>query len=299
MKKGIILILSLASFSLLYSQTDDTQKTAPLIAPWEVVEVNERPGPVPYPKVKEIDVMWQVTIWRDIDLREKRNHALYFPTEPQGTFRSLGQVILDAIDITNPDNANALPLYTNEFCNEKTPRNEIINVLKNSKKVPDIDPNTGESRGEKIIDEPFTAAQIMYYRLKEVWFFDKNRGELNVRILEIEPFFEYDKDDGMDLGNAEVADLKAKRRLGWIKYDELRPYLAQQQYHTPKNSALQLTLDDVLTWKRYFSSYIVAESNIQDNRAISDFIKNPRDQRLKSEEIMNQIRNFESELWEY
>jgi len=296
MKKGIILILSLVSFSFLYSQVDDTQIPPPLTAPWEVVEVSERPGPVPYPSVKQNDVMWQVTIWREIDLREKRNHALYFPTEPQGNFRSLAQVIFDAIDMMNPDNENALPLYTDENCNIKRDRNEIQSVLRNSRQIQQFDPDTGDPIDDITIDDPFTASQIMYYRLKEVWFFDKNRGELNVRILEIEPFFEYEK-DGANLNEDDVADF-TKRRLGYIKYDELRPYLSQQQYHTG-NPALQLTFDDVLTWKRYFSSYIIAEGNIQNNREIQDYIKNPRDQRLESERIMNRIRNFESELWEY
>jgi len=300
MKKGIILILTLVSFSFLYSQTDDTQIPPPLTVPWEIVEVNEHPGIVPYPVVKENNVMWWVTIWREIDLREKRNHALYFPTEPQGSFKSLGQVIIDAIDVKNPDNENALPLYTNEYCNIKVERSEVKNALGNTKKQIIIDPETGEAINEIFIDDPFTASQIMFYRLKEVWFFDKNRGELNVRILEIEPYFEVER-EGTDMGNEEdnVISLKGKRRLGYIKYDELRPFLAQQQYYTPKNTALQLTFDDILTWKRYFSSYIIAEGNIQNNRDIQEYKTNPRDQRLESERIMSEIRNFESELWEY
>ena len=298
MKKGIILILTLVSSFVLYSQTDDAPIPPPLTAPWEIVEVSESPGPVPYPAVKQNDVMWHVTIWREIDLREKRNHALYFPTEPQGNFKSLGQVILDAIDINNPDNEKALPVYTSEDVNVKVERSEIKNALGNTKKIPKIDPDTGEPIGEEIIDDPFTASQIMYYRLKEVWFFDKNRGEMNVRILEIEPFFEYEK-EGADFGDDEVVSLKTKRRLGYIKYNELRPFLAQQQYYTPQNVALQLTFDDILTWKRYFSSYIIAEGNVHNNREIQEYIKNPRDQRFESEKIMSQIRNLESEVWEY
>ena len=300
MKKGLILILALVSFSFIYSQTDDTQKPPPLTAPWEIVEVSERPGIVSYPRVKENDVMWHVTIWREIDLREKRNHGLYFPTEPQGNFKCLGQVIMDAIDMNNPDNENALSVYEDEYCQTKKERSEIKNALGNTRKIQTFDPETGESTGETTIDEPFTASQIMYYRLKEVWFFDKNRGEMNVRILEIEPFFEVER-DGTDFGGGEddVVTLKGKRRLGYIKYDDLRPYLAQQQYYTPSNVALNITFDDVLTWKRFFSSYIIAEGNIHNNREIQDYIKNPRGQRLESERILNQIRNFESELWEY
>lgn len=291
--------MSIVSFSFLYAQTNDTPVPPPLTVPWEIVEVNDRPGPVPYPAVKHNDVMWHVTIWRDLDLREKRNHALYFPTEPQGSFRSLGQVILDAIDFNNPNNENALPIYVDEYCNIKRDRSDIKNVLNNSRTIAQYDPDSGEPTGEISIDEPFTAAQIMYYRLKEVWFFDKNRGELSVRILEIEPFFEYEKEGAIGASDDDAVSLLARRRLGHIKYDELRPYLAQQQYYTPKNTALQLTFDDILTWKRYFSSYIIAEGNLQNNREIQEYITNPRDQRLESERIMSEIRNRESEIWDY
>ncbi|MCL2168074.1 MAG: gliding motility protein GldN [Lentimicrobiaceae bacterium] len=299
MKKEIFLILSLVSITFLYAQTEDTQIPPPLMAPWEIVEVSDSPGAVPYPAVKQSDVMWQVYIWREIDLREKRNHALYFPTEPQGIYKSLGQLIMDAIDMDNPDNENALPIYTNEDCNVITPRTDIKNALANTRKITKFDPETGEPTGETEIVEKFTAAQIMYYRLKEVWFFDKNRGELSVRILEIEPFFEYEKDAIEGSDEEGVFDLNTKRRLGYIRYDELRPFLAQQRFYWPKNSALEITFDDVMTWKRYFSSYIIAEGNLQNNREIQEYIKNPRDQRLESEKIMNEIRNFESEIWEY
>jgi gliding motility associated protien GldN len=300
MKKGIFLILSIVSLSFLFAQTEDNPPLKPLTVPWEVVEVSEYPGPVPYPSVKQNDVIWSYTIWRLIDLREKRNQALYFPTEPQGCYRSLAQVILDAIDMNNPDNENALTVYANEDCSIISPRSEIKNVLANTRKIIKYDPETGDPIGEQDVVEAFTAAQIMYYRLKEVWFFDKNRGELSVRILEIEPFVEYERDatgggDDDDI----VTALTSKRRLGYIRYDELRPYLAKQLYFNPKNTAVQLTFDDIITWKRYFSSHVIAATNGQNSREIQDYIKNPRDQRLESEKIMNMIRTYESELWEY
>jgi gliding motility associated protien GldN len=299
MKKGIFLILSFVSFTFVFAQFDDTQIPPPLSAPWEIVEVNEFPGPIPYPKVKASDIMWHVYIWRQIDLREKRNHGLYFPTLPQGEYKSLGQIIMDAIDMTHPENEDALPVYTNENCNIKVDRANIKNVLANTRKVPKFDPETGDYLSDVDVVEPFTAAQVMYYRLKEVWFFDKIRGELCVRILEIEPFFEYVKDGVIDVEDGDMKAPMTKRSMGNIKYDELRPYLAQQIYYTPKNMTLKLSFDDILTWKRYFSSYIVAEGNIQNNREIQDYIKNPRDQRLESERILNQIRERENEVWEY
>ncbi|MFT4545230.1 MAG: hypothetical protein ACI9EQ_001701, partial [Bacteroidia bacterium] len=44
---------------------------------------------IPYTHLREADVMWATRIWRKLDLREKINHPLYFPTEPIKNRRSL------------------------------------------------------------------------------------------------------------------------------------------------------------------------------------------------------------------
>ena len=144
------------------------------------------------------------------------------------------------------------------------------------------------------------------YRVKEIWFFDKKRSVLEVRILEIEPMLQVER----EVGNAgppmpgqeeeeEVQTVKAWKRLGYIMYDELRPYLVKQEMYNPKNNAQRLSLDDVLTWKREFSSFIYQEQNVYNNRQIDEYIANARDQRIESERITEKIRSFEHDLWEF
>ncbi len=52
---------------------------------------------IPYTHLREADVMWATRIWRKLDLREKINHPLYYPTEPIKNRRSLTQVIIEAV----------------------------------------------------------------------------------------------------------------------------------------------------------------------------------------------------------
>ena len=89
-----------------------------------------------------------------------------------------------------------------------------------------------------------------------------------------------------------------KRRIGYIYYPELRPFLAKQEVFNVKNNAQRLSFDDLLTWKRDFSSLIYKEANRYD-REIADYIANSRDQRLESERITNELRTLESDLWEF
>jgi hypothetical protein len=50
--------------------------------------------------------------------------------------------------------------------------------------------------------------------------------------------------------------------------------------------------------KRYFSSYIFAESNVYDNRLINEYAQG-QECLLEADRIKEQIFNFEQDLWEY
>ncbi|MEI7503556.1 MAG: hypothetical protein WCJ61_09760, partial [Paludibacter sp.] len=43
------------------------------------------------------DVVWSRIVYRVVDLRDKQNFQLYFPTRPNDEYRSLFRVMLDAI----------------------------------------------------------------------------------------------------------------------------------------------------------------------------------------------------------
>ena len=47
-----------------------------------VKETNLTKRVVPYPHLREADVMYKRRIWQEIDLRQKFNHPFYFPLDP-------------------------------------------------------------------------------------------------------------------------------------------------------------------------------------------------------------------------
>jgi gliding motility associated protien GldN len=277
----------------------------PVEMPWTQENTGEFSEPVPFAYQRQADVMYYHVIWRRIDLRDKKNHPLYFPTEVKGTWRSLAQTIFDAIDFANPDNADALPIYDDEYCTIPYSREEVQTSLTLTKQQPIVDPETGDIIDYQETYESFEAKNIMAYNIKEVWFFDKRTSKYYVRILEIEPILEYERETtgsgnyDEDMGDEDmVHGQKTRRLLGHIYYEELRPFLVKQEVFNTKNNAQRLSYDDLLTFKRDFNGYIYAEDNVY-GRQIQDYIANARDQMIESERITDKLRTYESDLWEF
>jgi hypothetical protein len=58
-----------------------------------------------------------------------------------------------------------------------------------------------------------------------------------------------------------------------------------------------MSFDDLFI-KRFFSSYVIKESNVYNNRNISAYLVGI-DAMLESKRIEKKIFNFEQDLWEY
>lgn len=198
-----------------------------------------------------------------------------------------------------------LPLYSDDMCTMPYSRDDIKGIMSYSYEMAQIDPETMEETGTQNVTINFDAKEITCYNIKEIWYFDKQESRFKYQIMTIQPIFEYERpntssdyDEESNDDEEAVSNPLTKRMLGYIYYDELRPYLAKQEVFNVKNDAQRLSFDDLLTWKRYFSSLIYKESNTYD-REIQDYIANARDQRIESEKITERLRTFESDLWEF
>lgn len=313
MKKFTLFAMMLLAACFAFAQDDEVDGSTleqpvrrPVETPWEQVNTGDFTEPIAYTPVRQADVMYYWTIWRIIDLREKVNHPLYFPADQKGTWRSLGQTIFDAIDMSNPEKTDdVLPVYQDEMCTMPYSRDELQGLVSMTQTISDYDMETGEETGTKELIITFEPKQITQYRMKEVWYFDKQYSTFRVQILQIEPMIQYDRSEGKssnyDDESEDSEDVKGElvlKSLGHIYYNELRPYLARQEVFNMKNQAARLSFDDLITWKRDFSSLIYKESNVYD-RDIEDYIANSRDQRIESERITDKLRTFEHDLWEF
>jgi gliding motility associated protien GldN len=235
---------------------------------------------LPYEMVRESDIPWQKTIWRIIETREKMNIPFRHPE------RSLFTILKE-----NIDKGNLMVFEDDEFKNPMTPE-MLNNILYRVDTNVVYDPETYEETIEISTSEVNPAA-IQRYRIKEMWYFDKEASVMKVRILGISPLKEeFDEDTGI---------LKYEIPLFWIYYPESREYLAKERVFSDFNDAYPMTWYDLFE-TRFFSSYIIKASNVLDLRLVDVYSGRPNadmDILLESEKIKEELFNMESDLWSY
>jgi gliding motility associated protien GldN len=284
-----IAILLLFLMSMLFSNSIKSQvmDSPPQDGVYDKIHTVNR-KPIPYAPLRESDAFWTKRIWRVIDMREKINHPFYYPTEKLNGRRSLMQVIFDGVK------EGALTAYeptSDEFLIPET-YDQVMKTLNkvDSMQIEVPDPlNPGQTiLKDTAIAKNFDPTSVKKIRLKEDWFFDKQRSVMDVRILGICPIIEMYEDDGVTS--------RGDMPLFWIYFPEAREIFAKAEVFNRFNDAERRTYDDMF-FKRMFNSYIYKESNVYDRR-ISEYFKG-MDALIEAEKIKNDIFVIEHDLWEY
>lgn len=243
--------------------------------------------PMPLPSVRESDVFWSRKIWRVIDLREKMNLPLYYPTVEID-----GRVNLISLLLKGIENGQITPYDAGLDDDFKVPMSyDQVKARFGAEATTEekIDFDTGERKTVTVQGE-IRPNDIKQYLIKEEWYFDKNNSTLNVRIIGICPIREF-------VRAGDASGLVQREKLFWVYYPEARPLLSTNLVLNPYNAAQQVSFDDLFV-KRTFNSYVVIAENVYNNRDISSYVIG-KEAMLESKRIEDIIFNYEQDLWEY
>ena len=253
-----------------------------------VKETNLTKRVVPYPSLREADVMYVRRIWQDIDLRQKINQMFYFPVDPIEDRKNLFDVIRYALEVEGSLTAYGTgPAGDDDEFRYPYTGTQVDSVLNPVVIIPQFDPVTGEVIGSMEAQTSINSQDIVRYRLKEDWVWDRQRSQRHVRIIGIAPIIEKKDDEGNSQGLAP---------LFWLYYPECRYVFANAECYNYENDAQRRTFEEIFQ-KRYFSSYIVKETNVFD-RSIADYAQG-LDALLESERIKDELFTIEHDLWHY
>ena len=252
--------------------------------------------PLAYGYVDDRDILWSKTVWEIIDLDERVNFPLYYPTDTIGIGkdrRSLYHVLMK-----NIRNGNLTEVYADSYFTEKRKLSDLSATLS---KVDTTDlgyeqVNAGEQVSPEFINKrDLTAADVEEYRIKGIWYFDKRQGELKYRLLGIAPVapdVNFIDDESIDPGQNKV-------ELFWVWFPAARKILHDAKVYNQRNSSRPISFDALLNARR-FNGVIYKEENVHEDREISDYIfDNALFQLLEAQRIKEGIRDREQDMWAY
>lgn len=250
--------------------------------------------PMPFPHLRESDVVWSTMLWKTIDLNELFNQFIYYPIEnpdPSGK-KSLAYVIWDAVA------AGEIPIYEDD---ELTiPIDNIQFVARYTK--PDTiqleigyDDNDNELYQTIIRPHEFDGAEIYQYSLREAWFIGRQDTRMDSRRLAVAPL----KQSYHKFANTEEEIYLGRLPLFWVPMQNpsVRRLLARYTAYTNDNNLVGQPSWDWIFLSQRYHAFITRESNIY-SRAINHYLTG-EDALEQADLIEDKLYDIENDIWDY
>ena len=235
--------------------------------------------------ITDADRQWMRVIYRSIDLDKDKNASLYYPEEPIEGQENLFRIMLRLLA------ANTIPAYeyldgreifTDEY------RVKVGDVLDRFY-IPYTQAKGSTEKNPKydIDKNDVPTNEVLSYYVVERWEFDTRNNRLTPVVEAICPVLHRSGDFGGE---------PLKYPMFWVKFSDLRPYLAAQTIFVDDNNNLPTcTYDDFFTLNMYDGD-IYKTRNLR-NRSMVQMYSDPDDLKRAQDSIQSSLDNFEKKLW--
>lgn len=233
----------------------------------------------------DADLMWMRVIYRDLEMDNPKNAALYYPEDvvdgQENLFRIIMRLLAD----------NAIPAYeyldgkeifTDQYRLKVSDMLDRFHVLYTPAK------GSTEKNPRFVIEESDVPAnEIRSYYILERWEFDAKTNKTRRMVEAICPVLHRADEFGVDA---------VRYPMFWVKLDAIRPYLAQQYiFIDDDNNLPRYTYDDFFTMAMYDGD--IYKTRNLTNRSMMQMFPDPDDRKRAQDSIQNRLESFDKNLW--
>lgn len=227
------------------------------------------------------DVVWRRDIYRELDLNNETNAALYYPVEPKGNQMNLFTTIFRLM-MTGKITVFQYRMDGNESfaaADRVDPKSFLDNYHIYYEK---------QANGRiKLDNSDIPSREVKSYYIKESSFFDQRSATFHTKVLALCPIMTREDDFG---------DGGTRYPLFWVKYDDLAPYLTRQQVMTSNlNNAVVMSIDDYFARNQYKGK--IYKTNNLLGRTLSQYCTTDSAMAKEQKRIEAELVAFEKNIW--
>lgn len=231
----------------------------------------------------DADLEYMRTIYRRIDLNEKENAPLYFPEDVIDGQENLFRILFNRVV------EGKLPAYEYLDGREVFSDKYLIKIDEMLDRFGIYYTSGSGSRGGSkynIEEADVPTSQVLNYYIIEKWEYDRRTNHMTTRIEAICPVLTRSADYGGE----------ARYPMFWVKFDALRPYLAQQYvFLDDDNNLAHYSLDDYFNLGMY-KGEIYKTQNLR-NLSMAQMFPDEDDMKQAQDSIDRRLREYGKDRW--
>lgn len=232
----------------------------------------------------DADLSYMREIYRQLDLTKPENTPLYYPEDVVDGQKNLFRIILGlVVDGKLPayEYLDGREVFTDEYKVNVAEMLDRFGIYYQQGK------GSTERNPKYVIEEAdVPTGQVLNYYILEKWEFDRRSNRMKTRVVAICPVLNRSSDFGGE----------AKYPMFWVKYDQIRPHLAQQYvFLSDDNNLAQYSIDDYFNLGMYKGD-IYKTRNLR-NLSMMQMYPDPDDLARAQDSIDNRLRNYGKDMW--
>lgn len=239
----------------------------------------------PGQNLSEGDVQWMNVIYRQLDLNKDENAALYYPEDMIDGQENLIRILMRLLangQINAYEYLDGREIFTDKYkINVKDMLDRFYIPYTQAKGSTDKNPKF------EIDESDVPTTEVLSYYVIEKWQFDNRNNRLKAYVEAICPVLHRAGDFGGE---------PLKYPMFWVKFSDIRPYLAQQEiFVSDENHLPTCSYDDFFNLTMYKGD-IYKTRNLR-NRSLMQQFPDPEDMAHAQDSIQHRLDTFEDRLW--